>query len=173
MRIAKGIKEADALVEELANFQVKINAGGHDTYGAVVGCMMTLCCLWLWGHGWEQDGRARAAGISYRGCIGVCLFAFSITYVMGDNSNPSPATIFMCYSNVYGNRAVHIGACFCIKKEGRGVFTLRPSYHPATASTATLRNPIPSSAASIPARPQTCAIGSFAVSSRRLSVSVS
>lgn len=33
MRIAKGIKEADALVEELANFQVKITAGGHDVYG--------------------------------------------------------------------------------------------------------------------------------------------
>lgn len=32
-RIAKGIKEADALVEELANFQVKITASGHDTYG--------------------------------------------------------------------------------------------------------------------------------------------
>lgn len=33
MRIAKGIKEADALVEELANFQVKISESGHDTYG--------------------------------------------------------------------------------------------------------------------------------------------
>lgn len=33
MKIARGIKEADALVEELANFQVKITAGGHDVYG--------------------------------------------------------------------------------------------------------------------------------------------
>ncbi len=34
MKIAKGIKEADALVEELTNFQVKITASGHDVYGA-------------------------------------------------------------------------------------------------------------------------------------------
>lgn len=33
MKIAKGIKETDALVEELANFQVKITASGHDVYG--------------------------------------------------------------------------------------------------------------------------------------------
>lgn len=33
LKVAKGIKEADALVEELANFQVKISANGHDTYG--------------------------------------------------------------------------------------------------------------------------------------------
>lgn len=33
MKIAKGIKEAAVLVEELANFQVKITASGHDIYG--------------------------------------------------------------------------------------------------------------------------------------------
>lgn len=33
MKIAAGLKEADALVEELANFQVKITASGHDVYG--------------------------------------------------------------------------------------------------------------------------------------------
>lgn len=33
LKIAKGIKEADALIEELTNFQVKITANGHDVYG--------------------------------------------------------------------------------------------------------------------------------------------
>lgn len=33
LKIVKGVKETDALVEELANFQVKITAGGHDVYG--------------------------------------------------------------------------------------------------------------------------------------------
>jgi len=33
-RIAKGIKETEALVEEMTNFQVKISATGHDVYGA-------------------------------------------------------------------------------------------------------------------------------------------
>ena len=34
LKIAKGIKEGDALVDEMMNFQVKISATGHDTYGA-------------------------------------------------------------------------------------------------------------------------------------------
>lgn len=33
LKIARGIKEADALIEELTNFQVKITANGHDVYG--------------------------------------------------------------------------------------------------------------------------------------------
>ena len=33
LQIAKGLKEADALVEELLNFQVKISDSGMDTYG--------------------------------------------------------------------------------------------------------------------------------------------
>ena len=33
LRIAKGIREADALVDELMNFTVKITASGHDVYG--------------------------------------------------------------------------------------------------------------------------------------------
>lgn len=33
LKIAKGIKEAEALVEEMTNFQVKITANGHDVYG--------------------------------------------------------------------------------------------------------------------------------------------
>ena len=32
-KIAKGIKEADALIEELTNFQTKISDSGKDTYG--------------------------------------------------------------------------------------------------------------------------------------------
>ena len=34
LRIAKGMKEGEALVSELANFQVKITDNGHDVYGA-------------------------------------------------------------------------------------------------------------------------------------------
>ncbi len=34
LQIAKGLKEADALVEELTNFQTKISDTGMDTYGA-------------------------------------------------------------------------------------------------------------------------------------------
>ncbi len=34
LRIAKGLKEADALTDEMMNFQVKISASGRDTYGA-------------------------------------------------------------------------------------------------------------------------------------------
>ena len=37
LRIAKGIKESEALVSELANFQTKINDNGHDVYGARIG----------------------------------------------------------------------------------------------------------------------------------------
>ena len=33
LQIAKGLKEADALVDELLNFQVKISDSGMDTYG--------------------------------------------------------------------------------------------------------------------------------------------
>ena len=33
LRIAKGIKDADALVDELINFQTTITAAGHDLYG--------------------------------------------------------------------------------------------------------------------------------------------
>jgi len=33
LQIAKGIKEADALIDELQNFQTHISAAGHDTYG--------------------------------------------------------------------------------------------------------------------------------------------
>ena len=33
LKIAKGIKEAAALVEEMANFETKISDSGHDTYG--------------------------------------------------------------------------------------------------------------------------------------------
>lgn len=33
MKIAPGLKEAGALIEELTNFQVKITASGHDIYG--------------------------------------------------------------------------------------------------------------------------------------------
>lgn len=32
LRIAKGLKEANTLIEEMANFQTKINAAGHDIY---------------------------------------------------------------------------------------------------------------------------------------------
>ncbi len=34
LRIAKGMKLADALTDEMMNFQVKITASGHDIYGA-------------------------------------------------------------------------------------------------------------------------------------------
>lgn len=34
LRIAKGIKEGAALVEEMVNFQTKITDSGHDVYGA-------------------------------------------------------------------------------------------------------------------------------------------
>jgi hypothetical protein len=34
LKIAKGLSEAQALVDELLNFQVKISVTGHDTYGA-------------------------------------------------------------------------------------------------------------------------------------------
>lgn len=33
LRVAKGIREIDTLIEELTNFQVKITASGHDVYG--------------------------------------------------------------------------------------------------------------------------------------------
>lgn len=37
LKIARGIKEADSLVEELSNFQTAISASGHDTYNGANG----------------------------------------------------------------------------------------------------------------------------------------
>ena len=34
LRIARGLKEADALTDELMNFKTKITESGHDVYGA-------------------------------------------------------------------------------------------------------------------------------------------
>lgn len=34
LKIAEGLPEAELLVEEMLNFQVKISTAGHDTYGA-------------------------------------------------------------------------------------------------------------------------------------------
>jgi len=33
LKIAKGLKEANALIEELSNFQTRISESGRDTYG--------------------------------------------------------------------------------------------------------------------------------------------
>lgn len=63
LKIAKGIKEADALIEELSNFQTAISANGHDTYNGANGVhddlvMSVAMGVWLacksrchWGAG--------------------------------------------------------------------------------------------------------------------------
>lgn len=63
-KIAKGIEEADALVEELANFQVKISAGGHDTYGGRSGVHDDLVLsvaigAWLAQYRWCRKGSGK------------------------------------------------------------------------------------------------------------------
>lgn len=62
MKIAKGIKEADALVEELANFQTKITATGHDVYGGRSGVhddlvLSVAMAAWL-----AQRRKCRSSG---------------------------------------------------------------------------------------------------------------
>lgn len=55
LKIAKGLKEANALIEELSNFQTKISDSGHDTYGGRSGIhddiIMSLAMgVWLAGR---------------------------------------------------------------------------------------------------------------------------
>ena len=66
LKIARGIKEADALIEELSNFQTAISANGHDTYNGANGVhddlvMSVAMGVWLgcrhycrWGAGREM-----------------------------------------------------------------------------------------------------------------------
>lgn len=62
MKIAKGIKEADALIEELANFQVKITDSGRDVYGGRSGVhddlvLSVAMAAWLAGRRRCRCGR--------------------------------------------------------------------------------------------------------------------
>lgn len=63
-KIAKGIKEADALIEELASFQVRISASGHDSYGGRSGVHDDLVLsvamgAWLAQRRWCRMGRGK------------------------------------------------------------------------------------------------------------------
>lgn len=61
LKIAKGMKEAAALVEELANFQTKISDSGRDTYEARSGThddivLSVAMGAWLATHHWCKFG---------------------------------------------------------------------------------------------------------------------
>ena len=57
LKIAQGIKEKDALIEELSSFQTKITASGHDTYGGRSGVhddivLSVAMAAWLAARRW-------------------------------------------------------------------------------------------------------------------------
>jgi len=60
LKIAKGIKEADALIEEMANFQTKITDSGHDIYGGKSGVhddivLSVAMGCWLAVQSWHRS----------------------------------------------------------------------------------------------------------------------
>lgn len=64
LRIAKGIKEADVLINELMNFQTKISDSGHDTYGGRSGVhddivLSVAMGAWLAGRHYVRWGDDR------------------------------------------------------------------------------------------------------------------
>ena len=64
LKIAKGMKETDALIDELTNFQTKISAAGHDTYGARSGAhddlvLSVSMAAWLACKGHVRVGGAK------------------------------------------------------------------------------------------------------------------
>lgn len=52
LKIAKGLKKANALIEELSNFQTKISDSGKDTYNGRNGVHDDIVCRLPWACGW-------------------------------------------------------------------------------------------------------------------------